>query len=61
MLRSGVKARSRINEHESQDGAEQIATGDVRRRTRLSNGVLEGRQARMLFKYEEKCHVIAYE
>jgi hypothetical protein len=22
---------------------------------------LEGRQARMLFKYEEKCHVIAYE
>jgi hypothetical protein len=39
MLRSGVKARSRINKHESQDGAEQIAAGDVRRRTRLSNGV----------------------
>jgi hypothetical protein len=35
-----VKARSRINEHESQDGAEQIAAGDVRRRTRLNNGVM---------------------
>lgn len=28
-----MKARSRINEHESQDGAGQIAAGDVRRRT----------------------------
>jgi hypothetical protein len=31
-----VKARSRINEHESQDGAEQIAAGDMERRTALS-------------------------
>ena len=39
MLRSGVKALSRINDHESQDGAEQMAAGGVRRLMRLRNGV----------------------